>query len=228
MRMRRNTGTILLILGIALASPAAAEPIRVLGGMTYDAAVDSAPRIDLFSTERGFSLQSVPATPQFGPRCMGDCAPGDLVSIRASWSDQDLPGVGSLDGVTFPLGMGSTVEGSALVDFNGPMWTAPAFTGAMTATMTVPITFFGLIRPPTPEGQNPIFNPLTGSGLATLSLSWNAPSEGWLLSGARYQLMADQEPVPEPATLLLTGSGLAMLWSRRRRRNFNSAGQSRD
>jgi hypothetical protein len=34
MRPRQNTGTIVLILGMTLASlPAAAEPIRVLGGM---------------------------------------------------------------------------------------------------------------------------------------------------------------------------------------------------
>jgi hypothetical protein len=147
---------------------------------------------------------------------MGDCAPGDSLSIRASWSDHDLPGVGSFDGVSFPLGMGSTVEGSALVDFNGPMWIAPAFTGTLTTTVVVPISFSGLIRPPTPEGQNPIFTPLTGAGLATLTLSWNAPSEGWLLSRARYELMADEAPVPEPATFLLAGSGLALLWRRRR------------
>lgn len=154
MRMRR-TGTCLLILGITLASlPAAAEPIRVLGRMTYDAAVDSAPRIDLFSIEPGFSLRAVPAQPQFGPRCMGDCVPDDRVSIQASWSDHDLPGIGSLDGATFPLGMGSRVEGFGLVDFDGPMWTAPTFTGAITKTVTVPITFFGLIRPPTTEGRS--------------------------------------------------------------------------
>jgi hypothetical protein len=222
MRIRRNTGTILLFLGIIVVSqPAAAEPIRVLGGMAYDAAVDSAPRIALFATERGFSLSAVPDHPLFGPRCMGDCAPGDLVSIGASWSDHDLPGVGSLDGVTFPLGMGSTTEGSALVDFRGPMWTAPLFTGTTTATVAVPISFSGLIRPPTPEGENPSFIPLTGSGLATLSLSWNAPTEGWLLSRARYELLADEEPVPEPATLLLTGSGLIALWCRRRRKLFD-------
>ncbi len=222
MRMQRNAGTILLTLGITLASlPAAAEPIRVLGGMTYDAATDSAPRIDLFSTERGFSLHAVPAQPHFGPRCLGDCVPGDLLSIQASWSDHDLPGIGSLDGATFPLGMGSTVEGSALVNFDGPMWTAPAFTGAMTATVTVPIIFSGLIRPPTPEGQNPSFIPLTGSGLATLALSWNTSSEGWLLSQASYDLNADPAPVPEPATLLLTGSCLAATaWRRRKRQRI--------
>lgn len=223
MRMRRNTGTLLLILGITLASPAAAEPIRVLGGMTYDAAVDSAPRIELFSTERGFSLSAVPDTPNFGPRCVGDCAPGDLVPITASWSDHTLHGMASLDGATFPLGMGSTVEGSALVAFDGPMWTAPAFTGAMTASVAVPITFSGLIRPPTPEGQNPLFIPLIGGGLATLALAWNAPSEAWLLSGARYELTADPAPVPEPATLLLAGSGLAAAaWRRRRRQRVDA------
>jgi hypothetical protein len=224
MRMRRNTGTILLILGITVAGvPAAAEPILVLGRMTYDAAVDSAPRRDLVPSERGFSLRAVPAQPQFGPRCTGDCAPGDRVSIRASWSDHDLPGIGSLDGATFPLGFGSTVEGSALVDFNGPMWTVPAFNGALTTTVAVPITFSGLIRPPTPEGQNPLFIPLVSSGLATLALSWNAPSEGWSLSGASYELQAAPAPVPEPATLVLVGSGFAAaVWKRRRRQRVDA------
>ncbi len=92
-----------------------------------------------------------------------------------------------------------------------------------TTTVTVPITFSGLIRPPTPEGQNPSFTALTGSGLATLALSWSASSEGWLLSGARYELTADLAPVPEPATLLLAGSGLvAAVWRRRKRQRVDA------
>ena len=58
MRMRRSPGTILLILGMTLASlRAAAEPIRVLGGMTYDAAVDSAPRIRILQGAQQWSAQ---------------------------------------------------------------------------------------------------------------------------------------------------------------------------
>ena len=221
MRMRRNMGTLLLTLGITLVGGSvAAEPIRVLGTMTYDAAVDPAPNIALFSAERGFSLRAVPDHPFFGPRCVGDCAPGDLVGIHASWSDHDLPGIGSLDGATFRLGMGSEEEGFASVFFDGPMWTAPAFTGALTATVVVPITFSGLIAPPTPQNQSPLITRLSGGGLATLALSWNAPSEAWTLSGARYELTADPAPVPEPATLLLAGSGLAAAaWRRRRRQH---------
>ena len=219
MRLRGKSGTLLLTLGVSLAGlPATAEPIRVLGGMTYTFPDDPAPRVELFSAERGFSLSSVPDVPFFGPRCMGDCPPGELVNIHASWSDHNLPGTASLDGRTFPIGIGSEDEGFASVFFDGPMWTAPQFTGSLTATVVVPITFTGTIAPPTPEGTVPHLTGLFGSGLATLSLSWNAPTDGWLLSAARYELTDESAPVPEPATLLLTGAGLsAAAWRRRKR-----------
>jgi hypothetical protein len=219
MRLQPKSRTLLLTVGLSLATvPVAGEPIRVLGGMTYTFPDDPAPRVELFSAERQFSLSSVPDVPFFGPRCMGDCPPGELVNIHASWSDHNLPGIASLDGQTFRIGMGSEDEGFASVFFDGPMWTAPLFTGLMTATVIVPITFRGTIAPPTPDSTVPQITQLFGSGLATLSLSWNAPTEGWLLSAARYELTDDPAPVPEPATLLLTGTGLgAAVWRRRRR-----------
>ena len=219
MCMRKETGQVLLALGVLLvaARAASAEPIRVLGGMTYDAAIDVAPRIELFSAERGFSLQSVPDHPFFGPRCNGDCQPGDMVQIHASWSGHDLPGMASLDGATFRIGIGSEEEGFGFVFFDGPSWTAPAFTGLTTATVVVPITFTGTLAPPTPDDEIPQLTRLSGGGVATLALSWNAPTDGWLLSRARYELSADAAPIPEPATFLLVGSGLAAAAWRRRR-----------
>lgn len=219
MRLWRKSGTLLLTVGLSLtAVSAAADPIRVLGGLTYTFP-DDAPHVQLFSAERGFSLSSVPDVPFFGARCMGDCPPGELVGSGAGWTDHDLPGTASLDGETFRIGMGSAIEGFASVFFDGPMWTAPPLTGSMTATVVVPVTFTGAIAPPTPEGSVPQRTPLFGSGQATLSLTWNAPTDGWLLAAARYELTDDSAPVPEPATLLLTGAALsAGAWRRRKRR----------
>jgi hypothetical protein len=57
---------------------------------------------------------------------------------------------------------------------------------------------------------------LVGQGTATLALRRSLAVEGWEYSAARFDFEAS-DPVPEPATLLLTGGGLLGLMFRKRR-----------
>jgi len=78
----------------------------------------------------------------WGPYC--PCFPGDEIGIQATWSGGDFRGTLSLDGETFPLGLGSDDSGSAFVDFRGSL-VLPAFGGRTAVTLMTPFSFSGVV-----------------------------------------------------------------------------------
>jgi hypothetical protein len=89
------------------------------------------------------------------------------------------------------------------------------------ATVTAPFTMTGHLVPPFSGGGRS--NTLVGSGVATLQLFGDPigdPVAAWAFRSGEYRFTSatDPGPVPEPATILLCGSGLALAVLRRRRK----------
>ena len=149
------------------------------------------------------------------------CLPGDTLQMSAEIEDEINIGLSRL-----------TLNGVLHDDVHtllGGRFDAPSVTITGEAPMAFfdsPFTFAGWLRVTNPAGQQIFFTTATGSGTARARLFWSNPEIGYYdeNDSITYEFEDAAAPVPEPATLLLLGSGLAGILVRRRR---GSGGPSR-
>ena len=203
-----------LLTAVAAPSLAAADPIHITSGFVRAGTVD--PRAQFAFEGEGFSVAGFAQafTSTVSP-CF-PCPPGTTLDLGGAFQGPDALGSGVVDGVAY-----------AELFFNGMTGTfsSPSFqvSGNQALTVVRDFTFTGtisgyLLNPFVHGFTEPAFTKtLTGAGIVRGEFLVNADQPPLFFATSLEYEFADTAPVPEPATLLLVGTGAAIAALRRRR-----------
>jgi hypothetical protein len=211
----------LFFLGVA--SPAAAEPIRITGGSLLVTGAHEVAPVSIAGT-RGFSLTGMVDPAEGNVRAITSCGiegceANSTIDIGAVLGGPAFPGsVATLDGVTYDDIDNASSPASVFFILTGSL----ALPGMGTSPVTVSAPFTldtgRFFRSFPLEGVE-----IVGSGgTATLRfIPGMLPPESpgrWVLDQIQYDF-SDSAPVPEPATMLLVAGGVLAIIRRRSQRS---------
>ena len=210
MRLRRPVIPAVLLVSVMLPSGAAhAEPVQITSGFLRDVGPFGGGTFEFNGADffaSGFADDAI-----IGPQitCWA-CAPGNTISMRAAYLAPIGSGTATVAGTSYdPIYFfGELIFESA--DVTAPAMTPNGF------TVSQPFTLSGYLFGELSQASGPeVFRQaLTGHGTVTASFSSGPSFPGtttlFAFETMRYEFAsgAVPDPVPEPATLLLFGSGV--------------------
>jgi hypothetical protein len=210
--------TACILFSICFAAPARADVITVTAGEAVVPWDD--PSHFMLSGVDGFALGGlfvrVPTSPQ--GICFRGCAPGTSVDFSAVFGGTSSGSVGSATAATIEgINYLPRIYLTGTLVFDAPTVTLPGAEYDGDAPPTAPFVFRGHVAGFNANDLEMFQLDLTGRGTVTVAFLPVSPGSPDFTNFSATYGFASPDPIPEPTSIFLLGTGLAGLVARRRR-----------